>query len=380
MLQSLDRDGIGPDLALSAFQQTGNRAAASIIRTAQDFAGQEVGDDPITAPLAWLDRLIERDEVTLDQLTAISNELDIIFARSSVSLALAEHGRRINEAIIKQLDVISEQDVQVLKELGRNKINLANRLSTLGRREDALEAAEEAVSLYRDLASERSGAFVHSIALSLNNLSNRLSALGRHEDALKAAEEAVSLYRDLVSERQGVPIPVLAISLNNLSGCLNDLGRRIDAFEAAEEAVSLYRDLASEQPGPFAHTLINLANRLSALGRREDALKAAKEAVSLRRRLASERPDAFSHDVALSLSVMADRLEELDRLDEALPCDHEAIDFIGPYFVSKPMGYAQQMMPILKDYLRRCEAAGVEAEHHLLAPILEKAQALTGEQ
>ncbi|MGI9507674.1 MAG: hypothetical protein ACR2RE_31930, partial [Geminicoccaceae bacterium] len=104
------------------------------------------------------------------------------------------------------------------------------------------------------------------------------------------------------------------------------------------------------------------------------------EAVSLRRRLASERPDAFSHDVALSLSVMADRLEELDRLNKALPCDHEAIEFIGPYFVANPMAYAQQMIPILKGYLRRCEAAGVEAEHRLLlGSIVEKAQTLKGE-
>ena len=75
MLLAFDRGGIGPDLALAAFQQTGGRAAASIIRTAQDFAGQSVDDDTITAPLVWLDRLIEQEELGFDQLSIISNEL-----------------------------------------------------------------------------------------------------------------------------------------------------------------------------------------------------------------------------------------------------------------------------------------------------------------
>ncbi len=71
MLLAFERDDIGPDLALNGFQQTGNRAAASIIRTAQDFAGQSVGDETITAPLAWLDRLIEREDVAFDQLSVV---------------------------------------------------------------------------------------------------------------------------------------------------------------------------------------------------------------------------------------------------------------------------------------------------------------------
>ena len=68
---------------------------------------------------------------------------------------------------------------------------------------------------------------------------------------------------------------------------------------------------------------------------------------------------------------MADRLEEMVQLDDALPCDHEAVDFIGPYSLVIPMAYAQQMMPILKDYLRRRELAGQEADHPLSGPIAD---------
>jgi tetratricopeptide (TPR) repeat protein len=69
--------------------------------------------------------------------------------------------------------------------------NLGNRLSELGRREEALQAAEEAVEIRRGLAETRPDALLPDLAGSLNNLGNRLSELGRREEALQAAEEAV---------------------------------------------------------------------------------------------------------------------------------------------------------------------------------------------
>ena len=51
---------------------------------------------------------------------------------------------------------------------------LANRLSDLGRREEALERAEEASDLYRELAAARPDAFRPDLAMSLNNLASRL--------------------------------------------------------------------------------------------------------------------------------------------------------------------------------------------------------------
>ncbi len=71
--------------------------------------------------------------------------------------------------------------------------NLANGLSELGRREEALAVAQEAVQIRRALAAARPEAFTHYLAGSLNNLANRLSELGRREEALAAAEEAAGL-------------------------------------------------------------------------------------------------------------------------------------------------------------------------------------------
>ena len=209
--------------------------------------------------------------------------------------------------------------------------NLANMLSAVGRREDGLAAAEEAVALYRELARARPDAFTPHLAGSLTTLANMRSYVGRREDALAAAEEAVALRRELARARPDAFTPDLAMSLNNLANRLSDVGRREDALAAAEEAVALRRELARARPDAFtpdlAGALNNLANRLSDVGRREDALAIAEEAVALRRELARARPDAFTPDLAMSLNNLAARLSDVGRREDALAAAEEAVAF-----------------------------------------------------
>jgi tetratricopeptide (TPR) repeat protein len=92
--------------------------------------------------------------------------------------------------------------------------NLGADLSEMGRREEALQATQEAVDLYRRLAAQHPDAFLPNLAASLNNLGNRLSELGRREEALQATQEAVDLYRRLAAQHPDAFLPYLAMSLN----------------------------------------------------------------------------------------------------------------------------------------------------------------------
>ena len=83
-------------------------------------------------------------------------------------------------------------------------------LSELGRREDALAAAQEAVSLHRQLAATSPDAFTPGLAMAVNNQAKMLSDLGGPEDALAAAQEAVSLYRQLAATSPDAFTPGLA--------------------------------------------------------------------------------------------------------------------------------------------------------------------------
>jgi tetratricopeptide (TPR) repeat protein len=80
--------------------------------------------------------------------------------------------------------------------------------------------------------------------MSLNNLANRLSELGRREEALAAAQEAVQIRRALAAARPEAFTPDLARSLSNLAAMLSELGRREEALAAAQEAAAL---LASQK-------------------------------------------------------------------------------------------------------------------------------------
>ena len=145
----------------------------------------------------------------------------------------------------------------------------------MGRREEALETAGEAVAIRRQLAEASPAAYLPDLAGSLNNLANRLGESGRREEALETAGEAVALYRQLAEASPAAYLPDLAGSLNNLANRLGESGRREEALETAGEAVALCRQLAEASPAAYlpdlATSLNNLANRLGEAGQAEQA-------------------------------------------------------------------------------------------------------------
>jgi tetratricopeptide (TPR) repeat protein len=103
--------------------------------------------------------------------------------------------------------------------------------ATLGRREAALAAAEEAVIIYRSFAQARPDIFRRDLGESLNRLAAALVALGRREEALTAVGEAVTIYRSLAAARPDVGSgrgPSPTSSLSDLAGALTAHGRRYE--------------------------------------------------------------------------------------------------------------------------------------------------------
>ncbi len=330
----------GSRAVVRAAQSHLRHLAASVIRCAQDFC---VGESPRSEPLAWLDALIEAAKNIPVFLRSIEAELP------SQTLALRERAVNIDTRLLKLLDggpvydpatPPDSAEPEVLPERARVLHNLGVRLSDLGRREEALEATREAVTLRRQLSAQRPDAFLPDLAMALNNLGLRLSGLGRREEALEATREAVTLYRQLSAQRPDAFLPDLALSLNNLGMMLSNLGRREEALEATREAVTLYRQLSAQRPDAFlpdlAGSLNNLGVRLSGLGRREEALEATREAVTLRRQLSAQRPDAFLPDLATSLNNLGAMLSNLGRREEALEATREAVTLYRQLSAQRP--------------------------------------------
>ena len=325
--------GRSADLVRRAFAQAGQPVAATIIRTAQDFAG--AGHQ---APLAWLDVLIDRDGVDLDQLMLLADTLP------RTSSALLEHAVRLTERVTDQLrDAVTKGDRHRLPALARYLSNLGVRLSAVGQRQAALAPAQEAVAIRRALAASAPDAYRPDLAMALNNLAVFLSEVGQRQAALAPAQEAADLYRALAASAPDAYRPDLAMALNNLAIRLSEVGQRQAALAPAQEAADLYRALAASAPDAYrpdlASALNNLAIRLSEVGQRQAALAPAQQAADLYRELAASAPDAYRPDLAAALNNLAKSLSEVGQRQAALAPAQEAVAIRRELAASAPDAY-----------------------------------------
>ena len=153
------------------------------------------------------------------------------------------------------------------------------------------------------------------------SLSRCLAASGRRDEALETAQEATKLYRTLAEHNPAAYNPDLAMSLNNLASYQAESGQQREALKTAQEATKLYRTLAEHNPAAYnpdlARSLNNLANRLAGNGQQREALKTAQEATKLYRTLAEHNPAAYTLNLTKSLNTYADILEWSSNTKEA---------------------------------------------------------------
>ncbi|MBI1381439.1 MAG: tetratricopeptide repeat protein [Planctomycetaceae bacterium] len=221
--------------------------------------------------------------------------------------------------------------------------NLALRFSSLGLREEALQALREAESLFRDLAKTRPEAFEPHLASALNNLGLALLDQGHRRAALRATEESVEIRRRLAQVHPEAFEPDLATALNNLGTVLSELGQEPEALQAVQESLGIRIRLVQARPGEFesdlASALSNLGNRLAILGAADEAFEPTRQAVALYRQLAKARPDVFEPDLSLALNNLALVYLSLDLRNEALKAVQDAVRLRRRLAVSRPERY-----------------------------------------
>ena len=283
------------------------------------------------AALAATMRLATSAERSPEQQAHWANNLSIRLSDVGERKAALEAAR---EAVELYRGLAEAAPQAYTPKLAASLNNLANCLSEVGERNEALVAAREAVELYRGLAEATPAAYTPNLAASLNNLANILSEVGKQDEALEAAREAVRLRRALAEATPQAYTPNLAMSLTNLAAFLSEVGERNEALEAAREAVELYRGLAEATPAAYtlnlAGSLNNLAAFLSEVGERTEALEAAREAVELYRGLAEASPQAYTPNLAMSLNNLANLLSEVGERNEALETFVEGFDCFLP--------------------------------------------------
>ncbi|KAJ7348976.1 hypothetical protein DFH08DRAFT_625130, partial [Mycena albidolilacea] len=204
-----------------------------------------------------------------DSVEVFNFHLDFLLAESA---AAWEHGGRRERALkhaeravaARRKDMGPREDHKCI--LIHSLVTLSNCLSTLGRNDEALMAAEEAVSIYTENTPHMWGDLLYTIrkqelgANAFHALSLRLVTSGKAQPALLNAEKATELYRELVALAPR-HLPTLASSLQNLGSIRWDVGRRDEAVAACEEAVGIMRKVSS----PETYFLPALAEALEQL-------------------------------------------------------------------------------------------------------------------
>ncbi|MFI1028376.1 SAV_2336 N-terminal domain-related protein [Streptomyces sp. NPDC020951] len=223
---------------------------------------------------------------------------------------------------------------------------LGNRLAEVGDRARALAVTEEATDIRRRLTEVDPSTYKHSLARSLSNLSTRFADLGRYREALDAIDEAVSLYRSLVDAESDLDAarPGLASALFDLGTVFSTTGRNEEALAATEEAVAHYRHLAETHAPRLAAALHNLGLRLAEDERPVAALAAIGEAIALRRHLATTDSDETFPDLARSLRAAAWlRNRERRDLEAALREAEEAVDILLRFNSQLPAVFDEEL-------------------------------------
>jgi tetratricopeptide (TPR) repeat protein len=209
--------GEGQCAAVSrAAQQARECVAATVVHLVQDYV--QAG---YSAPLAWLDDLIQKHATDHEAL------IEIIDQFPEKTVALRERAATIMvliTQIMRQLPVSPETEVNEAARLvftfAASLNNLGSRLGQLGHHKEALTALQEAVEIRRTLAAIDPKGFRPALADSLSNLSNCLSIMRYRKEALTAIQEAVGLYRELAAIDSEAFRPALAVVLraypNNL--------------------------------------------------------------------------------------------------------------------------------------------------------------------
>ena len=246
------------------------------------------------------------------------------------------------------------------------RLSLSRCLAASGRRDEALQTAQEAVTIRRNLAEHNPAAYTPDLAASLNNLAIYLDSNGQQREALTTAQEATNLYRTLAEHNPAAYTPDLAGSLNTLAIYLDSNGQQREALTTAQEATNLYRTLAEHNPAAYtpdlAGSLNTLAIYLDSNGQQREALTTAQEATNLYRTLAKHNPAAYTPDLAGSLNTLAIYLDSNGQQREALTTAQEATNLYRTLAKHNPAAYTPDLAMSLKTYANVLERSGSTKE------------------
>lgn len=169
------------------------------------------------------------------------------------------------------------------------------------------------------------GKFLYAALACAEDIENATSMLGR---LAYDAEHILACYLPLGS--------LQAYCLQDSERCSKinaGLNRVVIENNLLDLSIALKEKLSADVSDETTHAglLTNLSNHLADAGRREEGLGAIERAVEIYEKLAATNFAAYGPDLAMSLSVKSDRLEELSDFQSAYELALRAAELIAPF-------------------------------------------------
>ncbi|MFC7531868.1 hypothetical protein [Actinoplanes sp. GCM10030250] len=256
---------------------------------------------------------------------AVPGPEDIASCLADLSLALWHIGDNawsltVRDQALQQLRRLVSTDPRHRRTLARTLVQQAEQLRRGERRDDSLDALDEATDLLRAVAGGVGSGIESDIATALLARAKTLQSLGRLAEAEHAASGAVRFYRQLAGLNVAFDQD-LAQALEAEADILAARNRWAGAIEAQANATAIHRRLIrinAERYGlDLVHTLIRFARLCRDAGRKHrEGLETLAEAMRL---LHSGQWDAATQQrlLAVAQSLGADLLEASGRREDA---------------------------------------------------------------
>jgi Trypsin-like peptidase domain len=304
--------------------------ASTINDVTQALAALGMHREALTASEEVLDVLLLPADAQPDLLAVLRGTAVLNRGKSLFELGRTEEARADTEEAIALLRTLPDDDPLAQLTLAMATRNLAAVLGMLGRPDEEVAAAREAVSAFRDLADALPDWFTAELAAALVNLSKGEFDAGSPKAAVAAAKEAVGILRPLSSGHSEIFGPHLGLALMNEGGLSRELGiPASDCLAPLEESVAIWRTLDNARPGVHTAQLVmalaDLAATESDLDHHDRALALASEAVDLSRGPAREEPAAFDLTLLLALTALGGVFGRAEQYEKALAPMTEAV-------------------------------------------------------
>ncbi|MER5200836.1 tetratricopeptide repeat protein [Streptomyces sp. NPDC002755] len=241
-----------------------------------------------------------------------------------------------------------------LTELESSLSHLAEILIAIGDFTDARDTFREAASVRRQLDPSNPGARQRDYVRTLLKLAELSRAADAREEAMEIADEAVTLARRLVVEEGRDHLPLLGIAFLTQAVALGAASRPAVAIRVNTKAAQIFRSVHGNMPDSgvvLLEALNNLVRFLLLERRPADAERVAAEAVTV---LASlELPE----DLAAAHLRRAKILLALDRVPEFGSARSAALELYQRLDSESPGDYAQE--------IAEAQSLGLEPPEHV---------------